>query len=50
MILGYVTLRGRIKEIIITAGGENIGPFQIEETIKEELPCISNAMVSVVML
>ena len=42
-------LAGRIKEIIITAGGENIGPVQIEEVIKEELPCISNAMVGIII-
>jgi len=42
---GYVILSGRIKEIIITSGGENIGPVQIEDVIKEELPCLSNAMV-----
>ena len=43
--IGYVILSGRIKEIIITSGGENIGPVQIEDVIKEEIPCLSNAMV-----
>ena len=28
----------RIKEIIITAGGENVAPTNIEEEIKSELP------------
>ena len=28
----------RIKEIIITAGGENVAPTNIEEEIKTELP------------
>ena len=46
---GYVTLSGRIKEIIITSGGENIGPVQIEDVIKEELPCLSNAMVCIII-
>ena len=42
---GYLTITGRIKEILITAGGENIPPVPIEDDIKLELPCISNALV-----
>ncbi len=31
---GYVTVTGRIKELIITAGGENVPPVVIEDNIK----------------
>ena len=41
----FFLLPGRLKELIITAGGENVAPVPIEESIKKELPCISNAMV-----
>jgi long-chain-fatty-acid--CoA ligase ACSBG len=42
---GFFSVTGRIKEILITAGGENVSPVNIEDAIKKELPCISNAMV-----
>lgn len=42
---GYVCLTGRSKEIIITAGGENIPPVHIENAIKKELDGISNAFL-----
>ena len=43
---GFVSITGRIKELIITAGGENIAPLPIEDNIKKELPdAVSNVMV-----
>ena len=38
-------MTGRIKELIITAGGENVPSIIIEETIKKMVPIISNVMV-----
>ena len=43
---GFVTIRGRIKDIIITSGGKNIAPHPIEERIKAELSdFVSNCVV-----
>ncbi|TDH66334.1 hypothetical protein CCR75_005848 [Bremia lactucae] len=42
---GFMTITGRIKELIVTAGGENVPPVLIEDTLKEELALLSNAMV-----
>lgn len=42
---GFLYITGRIKEIIITAGGENVAPIIIEDTFKEYCPIASNIMV-----
>ncbi|KAM3609225.1 uncharacterized protein V6R79_011334 [Siganus canaliculatus] len=42
---GFLYITGRIKELIITAGGENVPPVPIEEAVKRELPFISSAML-----
>ena len=43
---GYLWISGRIKELTITSGGENIAPIPIENRIKNELPeIVSNVVV-----
>ncbi|XP_002731707.2 long-chain-fatty-acid--CoA ligase ACSBG2-like [Saccoglossus kowalevskii] len=41
----FLIITGRIKEIIITAGGENVPPVLIEDQVKAESPLISNCML-----
>ena len=38
-------ITGRIKELIITAGGENVSPVLIEDAVKGAMVAISNCMV-----
>jgi long-chain acyl-CoA synthetase len=41
---GYVTITGRIKEIIITAGGKNVSPASIEGAVLAGCPLIAHAV------
>lgn len=42
---GFMKITGRIKEIIITAGGENIPPVLIESAMKVAMPALSTCLV-----
>ena len=42
---GFMKITGRIKELIITAGGENVPPVLIENEVKAACVAISNCMV-----
>jgi len=42
---GFTFITGRIKEMIITGGGENMAPVLLENELKEQLPALSNVMM-----
>ena len=42
---GFLSITGRIKELIIGAGGENIAPVLIEKEMKKEMKFLGNAVV-----
>ncbi|NLU82891.1 long-chain fatty acid--CoA ligase [Rhodococcus sp. HNM0569] len=41
---GFITITGRKKEIIVTAGGKNVSPSQLEDSLRAH-PLISQAIV-----
>ena len=42
---GYLKVIGRKKELIITAGGKNLSPNNIEEAIKTKSPIVGQMLV-----
>lgn len=42
---GQLFITGRIKELLITGGGENVAPCPIEDTLKANAPAIANCMM-----
>ena len=45
ILAGYVYVTGRIKEILITRGGENVAPIPIENCLLEHCKVLSACMV-----
>jgi len=42
---GMLFISGRLKELIITAGGENIAPVPVEDELRLQMPAVSAAMM-----
>lgn len=42
---GYLFVTGRLKEVLVTAGGEKVPPLPIEDGVKETIPIISHCVL-----
>jgi long-chain-fatty-acid--CoA ligase ACSBG len=42
---GFLDITGRLKELIITAGGENVSPIPLENMVKESSLLINHAII-----
>ena len=40
---GYVTITGRAKDLIVTAGGENVSPLHLESLLLSNLPAVARS-------
>jgi long-subunit acyl-CoA synthetase (AMP-forming) len=43
--LGMCKITGRFKELIVSAGGENVAPVPLEDKVKQLCPAVSNIMM-----
>jgi long-chain-fatty-acid--CoA ligase ACSBG len=43
--LGFLRITSRVKELIVTSGGENVAPVPLEDAVKARLPAIKNVVL-----